>query len=153
MNLNRNLLNNALLVGARLAFTSDDIVLCCSPIFHCFGLVCGVLAAVMYGASVVFPSDVFIAESSIRALAEQKCTVVHAVPTMFQAMLDHPQASKYSPEFCLRTGIIAGSSLSQTLLSRLDAEFRFNGLAYGFGISSSPLLIFLAENNWLLSFI
>ncbi|OKL56547.1 hypothetical protein UA08_08046 [Talaromyces atroroseus] len=141
----RNLLNNALLVGARLSFTSDDTVLCCSPIFHCFGLVCGVLTAIVYGGSVVLPSDVFIAESSIRALAEQKCTVVHAVPTMFQAMLDHPQVRKYSPEFCLRTGIIAGSSLSRTLLSRLDIEFKLNGLAYGFGMTECSCIHFMTD--------
>ena len=129
----RNLLNNALLVGQRLEFTSDDVVCCCSPVFHCFGLVCGVLSTIMYGGTAVLPSDIFVADASLQVLSEERCTVIHAVPTMFQALLDHPDTKKHSPMICLRTGIIAGSSLSRTLLSRLSAEFGFRGLAYGYG--------------------
>ncbi|KAL9636858.1 MAG: hypothetical protein Q9164_002562 [Protoblastenia rupestris] len=127
-----NLLNNALLVGQRLDLTSDDVVCCCSPVFHCFGLVCGVLSAIMYGGTAVLPSDIFVADASLQALSEERCTVIHAVPAMFQALLDHPDTKKHSPKICLRTGIIAGSSLSRTLLSRLSAEFGFRGLAYGY---------------------
>jgi acyl-CoA synthetase (AMP-forming)/AMP-acid ligase II len=87
----------------------------------------------MHGASAVLPSDVFVAGSSLQAFSEQGCTVVHAVPTMFQAMLDHPEVKKHSPKFRLRTGIVAGSSLSGTLVSRLNTEFGLGGLAYGFG--------------------
>lgn len=87
----------------------------------------------MYGGTAVLPSDVFVAEASLKALSEDKCTVVHAVPTMFQAMLDHPDAQKIAPHIKLRTGIIAGSSLSRSLLSRLSSEFNFNDLAYGYG--------------------
>lgn len=129
-----NLLNNALLVGQRLELTSDDVVCCCSPVFHCFGLVCGILSAIVFGGTAVLPSDVFVAEASLRALDEERCTVIHAVPTMYQALLDHPDANKHAPAMCLRTGIIAGSSLSRTLLSRLSAEFGLRGLACGYGM-------------------
>ncbi|KAL4986020.1 hypothetical protein BDW68DRAFT_189205 [Aspergillus falconensis] len=140
-----NLLNNALLVGHRLRFTPNDRILCCSPIFHCFGLVCGVLAAIIYGGTAVLPSDVFVAEASLRALSEDQCTVVHAVAAMFQAMLDHPNASKHAPHVRLRTGIIAGSSLSRTLLSRLKEVFGFTGLAYGYGMTELSCIVFLTD--------
>ena len=87
----------------------------------------------MHRSTVVFPSDVFMAEASLQAISEETCTVIHAVPTMFQALLDSPSAKKHSPKFRLRTGIIAGSSLSRALLSRLAEEFGLNGLAYAFG--------------------
>ncbi|KAL4974556.1 hypothetical protein BDW66DRAFT_152727 [Aspergillus desertorum] len=140
-----NLLNNALLVGHRLRFTADDKILCCSPIFHCFGLVCGVLAAIIYGGTAVLPSDVFVAEASLRALSEDRCTVVHAVAAMFQAMLDHPNTHKHAPHVSLRTGIIAGSSLSRTLLSRLKEVFGFTGLAYGYGMTELSCIVFLTD--------
>lgn len=142
-----NLLNNALLVGHRLHFSADDVVLCCSPVFHCFGLVCGVLAALVYGGTTVLPSDVFVAEASLRALSEDKCTIVHAVPTMFQAMLDHPDISKHAPHACLRTGIVAGSNLSTTLLSRLEEVLNFTGLAYGYGMTELSCIVFLTDPN------
>ncbi|KAL4789630.1 hypothetical protein BDV19DRAFT_394887 [Aspergillus venezuelensis] len=140
-----NLLNNALFVGHRLRLTSYDKILCCSPVFHCFGLVCGVLAAIIYGGTAVLPSDVFIAEASLRALSEGQCTIVHAVAAMFQAMLDHPDVGKHAPHVRLRTGIIAGSSLSPTLLARLGNVFGFTGLAYGYGMTELSCIVFLTD--------
>ncbi|RDW84211.1 class I adenylate-forming enzyme family protein [Aspergillus mulundensis] len=142
-----NLLNNALLVGHRLRLISEDKILCCSPVFHCFGLVCGVLAAIIYGGTAVLPSDVFVAEASLRALSEDQCTVVHGVATMFQAMLDHPEAGKHAPHVRLRTGIIAGSSLSPALLARLESVFGFTGLAYGYGMTELSCIVFLTDPN------
>ena len=129
----RNLLNNALLVGYRLDCTPIDSICCCVPVSHCFGLVCGILAAFMHGSAVILPSNVFMADSSLRAIMEERCTVIHAVLTMSQALLDHPSAKNLYPKFSLRTGIIAGSSLSQKLLVRLAKEFGIKGLAYAFG--------------------
>ncbi|KAL2821792.1 hypothetical protein BDW59DRAFT_181086 [Aspergillus cavernicola] len=140
-----NLLNNALFVGHRLGLTSDDKILCCSPVFHCFGLVCGVLAAIIYGGTAVLPSDVFVAEASLRALSEDQCSVVHAVAAMFQTMLDHPETPKHAPLVRLRTGIIAGSSLSPTLLARLEEIFGFTGLAYGYGMTELSCIVFLTD--------
>jgi mevalonyl-CoA ligase len=122
-------------VGHRLGFVAGDILCCCPPLFHCFGLVCGILAAISHGSTVILPSDVFNAESSLRAIAEEGCTAINAVPTMFEAMLNYRHVGQYAPKFRLRTGIIAGSSLSETLLQRLAAEFGLSGLAYAFGNS------------------
>ncbi|KUI58618.1 Putative acyl-CoA synthetase YngI [Cytospora mali] len=138
----RNLLNNAILVGDRLQYTADDVVCCCTPLFHCFALVCGFLSAIAYGGAVVLPSDVFLAGANLQALSEEKITVLHGVPAMFQALLDHPDAKKYAPDMCLRSGIIAGSSLTHTLISRLSVEFRLN-LAYGYGMTEGSCIAFL----------
>ncbi|KAL4904004.1 hypothetical protein BDW74DRAFT_168506 [Aspergillus multicolor] len=140
-----NLLNNALLVGHRLRLEADDKILCCSPVFHCFGLVCGILSAIIYGGTAILPSDVFVAEASLRSLSEEKCTVVHAVAAMFQAMLDHPDVGKHAPHVRLRTGIIAGSSLSPALLARLENVFGFTGLAYGYGMTEASCIVFLTD--------
>lgn len=129
-----NLINNAYLVGSRLGLASEDVLCCSPPLFHCFGLVCGPLAVVTHGAAAVIPSDVFNAEASLRASSENGCSVINAVPAMFQAMLDHSKALAVPLELRLRTGIIAGSSLSGTLIRRLSDELGISGLAYAFGI-------------------
>lgn len=90
----------------------------------------------IHGSTVIIPSDVFNADASLRAMSEESCTVVNAVPTMFQAMLDHAKAKTLALKLCLRAGIIAGSSLSETLIQRLSVELGLTGLAYPFGISS-----------------
>lgn len=122
-----------MLVGDRLQYTADDVVCCCTPLFHCFALVCGFLSTITYGGAVVLPSDVFLAGANLQALSEERITVLHGVPAMFQALLDHPDANKHAPNMCLRSGIIAGSSLSHALISRLSVEFRLS-LAYGYGM-------------------
>lgn len=45
----RNVLNNAFLVGRGMCLTEQDIVCCPPPLYHCFGLVLGLLAAMCYG--------------------------------------------------------------------------------------------------------
>lgn len=57
---------------------------------------------------------------------------------MFQALLDYKQVKGATGEFKLRTGIIAGSSLSEVLLQRLRDELGLDGLAYAFGNSIRP---------------
>lgn len=57
--LDSNLLNNAHFFGHNLRLTPADIVYCSPPLFHCFGLVLGVLASLCYGSSMVLPSDYF----------------------------------------------------------------------------------------------
>lgn len=133
--LRSNLINNAYLVGSRLGLTADDLLCCSPPLFHCFGLVCGPLAAIAHGATAIIPSDVFNADASVRACIEEGCTVINAVPTMFQAMLDHARRQAIKAKFKLRTGIIAGASLQETLIRRLAGEMGLKGLAYGFGKS------------------
>ncbi|KAH8799094.1 putative amp dependent CoA ligase [Xylogone sp. PMI_703] len=139
----RNLINNAFLVAERLSFTPDDILCCCPPLFHCFGLVCGPLATFTHGSSAVIPSDVFNADSSLRAMSEENCTAVNAVTTMFQALLDYSQTKALTLKFRLRTGIIAGSSLSGTQLQRLNDEFGLKDLSYGFGMTELSCVSFM----------
>jgi mevalonyl-CoA ligase len=120
-------------VGGRLGYGPEDRVCCCAPLFHCFALVCGVISTIMYGGVIVLPSDVFLAGASLEALSEEGCTVIHAVPTMFLAILDHPERKKHAPKVRLRTGIVAGSSLPSDMVQRLDEELGFRGLAYAYG--------------------
>ncbi|CAI7598037.1 unnamed protein product [Penicillium pancosmium] len=123
--------------------SSKDVLCCSPPLSHCFGLVCGVLATITHGGTVIIPSDVFNPDASLRAIREHQCTVIHAVPTMFQAMLDFAAAKGYTNSLRLRTGIIAGSSLSETLLRRLQAELGLDGLAYAFGMTELSAVSFM----------
>ena len=88
----------------------------------------------MYGSTIVLPSDVFLADATLEALAENKCTVIHAVSSMLQAILDLPNMKSQSSKVSLRTCIIAGSSFSKNLLVQLSANFGLKDLAYGYGM-------------------
>ncbi|KAK6072312.1 AMP-binding enzyme [Seiridium cupressi] len=140
-----NLLSNAVLVGNRLEYTSADVVCSTTPLFHCFALGCGLLSTVAYGGTVVLPSDVFLAGATLQALSKFKCTVIHSVATMLQAIMDHPEANIHRPSIVLRTGIIGGSALTRELLTRLSAEFGYHGVAYGYGMTEATCIVFMTD--------
>ncbi|KAL5120854.1 hypothetical protein ACEQ8H_001335 [Pleosporales sp. CAS-2024a] len=95
--------------------------------------------------TLVIPSDVFLAGATLNALSQESCTVILAVATMLQAILDHPEASAHTASICLRTGIVAGSTPSRIMLHRLAEEFSFAGLAYGYGMTEASCMVFLTD--------
>lgn len=102
-----NIVNNGKSIGDCMNFTPEDKLCIPVPFFHCFGCVLGVMACVTHGTTMV-PIDYFQPAKVMEAVQNENCTAVHGVPTMFIAMLEHPDFSKYSfPK--LRTGIMAGS--------------------------------------------
>ncbi|HPF56924.1 MAG TPA: AMP-binding protein, partial [Clostridiales bacterium] len=103
----KNILNNGRFIGDNMKFTENDRLCITVPLFHCFGMVLAMMACISH-ASTMVPVDMFNAEKVMRTLDNQKCTAVHGVPTMFIAMLEHPDFSKYNFSH-LRTGIMAGS--------------------------------------------
>ncbi len=87
--------------------------------YHCFGMVMGNLGALTHGASIVFPAPSFDAEKTLQALAQEKCSSIFAVPTMFTQMLAAHGAAPPIPT--LRTGLMAGSSCPEKLMLQVLA--------------------------------
>jgi fatty-acyl-CoA synthase len=102
-----NLVNNGKCIGDCMNFTYEDKLCIPVPLFHCFGCVLAVLACVTHGSTMV-PIDYFQPLKVLQAVQDENCTAVHGVPTMFIAMLEHPEFPKFKFSK-LRTGIMAGS--------------------------------------------
>ncbi|MBV8998018.1 MAG: AMP-binding protein, partial [Solirubrobacterales bacterium] len=103
-----NILNNGYFVGALLGYSERDRVCIPVPLYHCFGMVLGNLAATAHGACIVYPAEVFDPVATLRACSEERCTSVYGVPTMFIAELGSERFSEFDYS-SLRTGIMAGS--------------------------------------------
>ena len=101
-----NILNNGKGIGDRMKFTPQDKLCICVPFFHCFGLVLATMASLTHATGMI-PIDYYQPKKVMEALQNEQCTAVHGVPTMFIAMLEHPEFDNY--KFYLRTGIMAGS--------------------------------------------
>ena len=104
----RNVLNNGFFNGLTLRYSEHDRICVPVPFYHCFGCVMGNLAAVTHGACVVVPGEAFDALAVLEAVAEERCTSLYGVPTMFIAELEEPRFAEFDLS-SLRTGIMAGA--------------------------------------------
>jgi acyl-CoA synthetase (AMP-forming)/AMP-acid ligase II len=116
-----------------LEFTEDDILCCPPPLFHCFGLVLGVLAVLTHGAKIVLPAETFDAKAVLDAISEENCTALHGVPTMFEEILSLPRPERWNCD-ALRTGIIAGAPVPVPLMRRLLSELGMSEFTSSYGM-------------------
>lgn len=123
--------------------TSFDILCCPPPLFHCFGLVLGMLAVVTHGSKIVFPSETFDPKAVMHAISDEKCTALHGVPTMFEAILSIPKPENFDTSN-LRTGIIAGAPVPRPLMKRLFEELNMTEYTSSYGLTEASPTCFNA---------
>ncbi|KAF2404844.1 4-coumarate-CoA ligase [Trichodelitschia bisporula] len=138
-----NVVNNARFIGNRMRLTSNDVLCCPPPLFHCFGLVLGLLAATTHAATTVYPAEVFDAPATLRAIHTERCTVLHGVPAMFDALFSTPRTGLDLKH--LRTGIIAGSPVPRHLMEQMVAEFGMTEFTSSYGLTEASPTCFNAH--------
>ncbi len=134
-----NIVNNALFVARAMAFTERDALCIPVPLYHCFGMVLGVLVCTNTGARMVFPGEAFDAEQTLTAVADARCTALHGVPTMFIAELDHPRFAEFDLS-SLRTGIMAGSPCPIETMKKVVTQMNMREITISYGMTeTSPV--------------
>ena len=134
-----NILNNSLHVGDIMKLTERDRVCVPVPFYHCFGMVISNLGAMTHGSTVVIPSPSFEAGETLKAIQDEKCTVLHGVPTMFIAELEHPEFASFDVS-TLRTGIMAGAPCPIELMNKVVDVMNMKEILIGYGqTEASPL--------------
>lgn len=126
-----NIVNNGQFIGDCMDFSPEDRLCIVVPLFHCFGCVLGVMSCLTHGTTMVMV-EVFHPLKVMEAVQNERCTAVHGVPTMFIAMLEHPQFSEFKFP-ALRTGIMAGSPCPIQVMQRVidDMGMREITITYG----------------------
>jgi fatty-acyl-CoA synthase len=133
-----NLVNNAFLIGRAMRMTKSDSLCAPVPMYHCFGCVMSSLMCVVYGIPLVMPAAQFDALATLEAIAEERCTALYGVPTMFIAELEHPAFSRHDLT-SLRTGIMAGAPCPIEIMKRVVAEMGCSEFVVVYGqTESSP---------------
>jgi fatty-acyl-CoA synthase len=134
-----NIVNNGFFVGEGMRLTAEDSVCIPVPLYHCFGMVLGVLAAMTHGAASVLPGDGFEPLAVLETVQRERCTALHGVPTMFIAELEHPRFGEFDLS-SLRTGIMAGSPCPITVMRRVVAEMHMPQVTICYGMTeTSPV--------------
>jgi fatty-acyl-CoA synthase len=136
----RNLLNNGWLVARQMKLTQADRLCVPVPLYHCFGCVMGVLASVATGCTLVLPNWTFGARATLEAIRDERATAVYGVPTMFIAMLEHPDFAQFDLS-SLRTGIMAGAPCPVEVMKQVVSRMHCGEVTIAYGqTESSPVI-------------
>ena len=139
-----NIVNNGYFVGEGMRLTADDRVCIPVPLYHCFGMVLGVMAAMTHCAASIFPGDAFDALGVLEVVAAERCTALHGVPTMFIAELDHPRFREFDLS-SLRTGIMAGSPCPIAVMRRVISEMHMPEVTICYGMTETSPVSFQSQ--------
>ncbi|MHA6792508.1 AMP-binding protein [Pseudonocardia bannensis] len=134
-----NILNNGYFVGRICGYTPDDRVAIPVPFYHCFGMVMGNLACTSSGATMVIPAQGFDPKATLAAVAQERCTSLYGVPTMFIAELNDPDFESYDLS-SLRTGIMAGSPCPVEVMKQVVDRMGMTEVTICYGMTeTSPV--------------
>ena len=135
----RNILNNGFFIGEAMTLTEADRLCIPVPLYHCFGMVLGNLAALTHGSTIVYPNDGFDPLSVLESVQAEKCTALHGVPTMFIAELAQPRFAEFDLS-SLRTGIMAGSPCPVEVMKQVVSGMHMSEVTIAYGMTeTSPV--------------
>jgi fatty-acyl-CoA synthase len=141
-----SILNNGFFIGERMRFTEQDRLCIPVPFYHCFGMVLGNLACVTHGATMVIPAPGFDPRLTLEAVAEERCTALHGVPTMFIAELGDPEFARFDLS-SLRTGIMAGSPCPVEVMKQVVEKMHMGEVTICYGMTETSPVSFQSTTD------
>jgi fatty-acyl-CoA synthase len=140
------ILNNGYFIGEYMRFSPADRLCIPVPFYHCFGMVLANLACVTHGATMVIPAPGFDPKATLEAVAKERCTALHGVPTMFIAELALPEFDTYDLS-TLRTGIMAGSPCPVEVMKQVNARMNMTDVTICYGMTETAPVSFQSTTD------
>jgi fatty-acyl-CoA synthase len=141
-----NILNNGYFVGRGIGLTERDRICIPVPLYHCFGMVMGNLAAIAHGAAMIYPSESFDPARTLEAVDRERATALYGVPTMFIAELEAPEFARYDLS-SLRTGIMAGSPCPVEVMKRVISQMNLAEITNCYGMTETSPVSFQTHTH------
>ena len=129
-------MNNGYFVGERCGYSEVDRICLPVPLYHCFGMVLGNLAATTHGACMVIPAASFDPVATLSAVEQERCTSLYGVPTMFIAELAVPGFDEYDLS-SLRTGIMSGSPCPVEVMKQVMDRMHMTEVSICYGMTET----------------
>lgn len=142
----RNIVNNAAFVTGALKLGAEDRLCIPVPFYHCFGMVMGTLGCVTNGATMIVPGEGFDAAATLATVAAERATGLYGVPTMFVAMLEHPDFGRYDLS-SLRTGIMAGAPCPIEVMKRVQSQMNMREVTIAYGMTETSPVSFQSSTD------
>ena len=111
-----NVVNNGKYIGDHMDLSTADRMMIQVPMFHCFGMVLSMTASMTHGTT-MYPMPYFSPKPSLTCVHNEHITAFNGVPTMFIAMMQHPDFDKTDFSY-MRVGIMAGSNCPADLMKK-----------------------------------
>ncbi len=132
-----NIVNNGKCIGDRMDLSTADRMMIQVPMFHCFGMVLAMTASMTHGTS-LYPLPYFTPKPALACINQEHITAFHGVPTMFIAMLEHPDFEHTDFQY-MRTGIMAGSPCPEPVMKQVVEKMNMTEITIVYGqTESSP---------------
>jgi fatty-acyl-CoA synthase len=141
-----NIVNNGNFVTSAIRFSAEDRLCIPVPLYHCFGMSMGTMGCVTKGAAMIFPSEGFEPVATLKAIEAERCTGVYGVPTMFVAMLDHPDFKNFDLS-SLRTGIMAGSPCPIEVMKKVISLMHMSEVTIAYGMTETSPVSFQSSTD------
>src|SRR5579862_7659635 len=134
-----NILNNGYFVAEAIRLGPGDRLCIPVPLYHCFGMVMGNLGCITHGATMVYSSEGFDPLAVLEAIDGEGCVGLYGVPTMFIAILGHPEFGRFDLS-SLRTGIMAGSPCPIEVMKQVIERMHMPQVTIAYGMTeTSPV--------------
>jgi long-chain acyl-CoA synthetase len=132
-----NLYSNAAITAMSLPLSNSDVVLSVLPLFHIYGMTATMNAPLFSGATIVLLPR-FDTEEVMKTVQKEKVTCFHGVPTMYNAIINHPGVSSFDLS-SVRACISGGAALPVAVRKKF-IEITGAQLVEGYGVSeASPV--------------
>jgi acyl-CoA synthetase (AMP-forming)/AMP-acid ligase II len=112
-----------------------DRYLVVNPFFHTFGYKAGFVASIVVGATVV-PHAVFDVPTVLRRVGEERISMLPGPPTLYQAILDHPDRGRHDLS-SLRLSVTGAAAVPVEMIRRMRNELTFRTIITGYGLTES----------------
>ena len=126
-----NIVNNGKCIGDRMDLSTADRMMIQVPMFHCFGMVLSMTASMTHGTTIL-PLPYFTPKPALACVNQERITCFHGVPTMFIAMLEHPDFEKTDFSY-IRTGIMAGSPCPEPIMNLVVEKMNMKEITIVYG--------------------
>ena len=126
-----NVVNDGKCIGDRMDLSTADRMMIQVPMFHCFGMVLAMTATMTHGGTIL-PIPYFTPKPALACINQERITAFHGVPTMFIAMLEHPDFEKTDFSY-MRTGIMAGSPCPEAVMNEVVNKMNMKEITIVYG--------------------
>lgn len=132
-----NITQSTINIARFLRCTPEDVFLIAAPIYHIFGMLVNLFAAIYSQAKMVL-LDTFTPQDALALIEKERVTVHNGVPTMYIMELNHPDLEKYDLS-SLRVGMAGGAPCSPETVKAIKEKLKMQ-FSIGYGISEAGSL-------------